>query len=387
MSIVDKVKKFGRNAVLALAASACFAMPAKTEAKEPVKAVSYVKKLDVSGLELKLNNSFQSKNVNIITKKTNQNIQFSYNDWLFKLFVELPTYSAVSFVSTVTLHELGHAADFKLLGCNDVRFKIFQDGNVASVGCLDEQFSEQINNYERNLISAVGVENTTNLSHFLYQSIKTDSIPKKLKPLFATMALFAMFDRHRYLWSGAIRHYLRQQSRAGHDFMNMMNTMFDKQPKFDGVYAASDGLNCFYNDGESYVSLKKGHLYEKNENGEFREVQGVYADDEGKWRERFDKNNYPHYVLAPCEHGNGSCVYSVNPNEERNRKIKDVAYGIALGMSVIELGLRFNEIKYLVNTALGYEPEPPKGFDVIKAGFYPIKNGFFVSIDGVHDWF
>ena len=75
-------------------------------------------------------------------------------------------------------------------------------------------------------------------------------------------------------------------------------------------------------------------------------------------------------------------VLEKNPKELQKKM--DIAYGVAIGASVLELGLRWKEISFLTQTALGMDAKKPKGYDIFHAGMYPLpEGGFFVSIDGV----
>lgn len=312
-----------------------------------------------------------------------------------KWIVELPAYSLVAYAAKVFWHELGHARTAFYFGCKNIEMH----GPVIEVGSLGPYFDypyfvkvgsvrhgmpADMTAYEDNIISAAGVEATTVMAHYLYQSLKTGKVPVKLKPFVATLALFNMADRHSYLWSSAIRNYRRGEMSGGNDFHNVLGNPFI-EPELEGSYVFDKGGywvggGCPIEQIKTCgVFLEHGDIIRFDENGTPSKFR-PFVDKEGKFRQFLEKNNYHNVRMENLRKGR-----DLHPGLQKNI---DIAYGVALGMSALELALRWGEIKYLVGTALGNNPEPPEDFEVSKAGLYllPGGHGFFISIDGIHDW-
>jgi hypothetical protein len=298
---------------------------------------------------------------------------FDFNKW----FLKLPAYSLAGFVGTVFWHELGHARKALYFGAEDIKIH-GPELSKERVGSTSYSFPSHrnITPHEKNIIYAAGVEATSVMSNYLYQSLKTGKISENIEPFAATTALIMMADRHKYLWSTAIKNYLRTDIPRGNDFHDIMTKAFD-EPLLDGIYV--DDFNIYG------VFFQKGHFYRKDNEGKYQEIIH-YADKEGNFHKLVDKNNYKNVRVKQYTDKYGikrHRIRYVNPKQNKIQKNIDIAYGVALGMSVLELGLRWKEISYLANTALGNNPKPPEGHDILKAGFYPIDNGIFVSVDGV----
>lgn len=307
---------------------------------------------------------------------------FDYWDWSLK--IPLNTFAA--FVGTVFWHELGHARAAFYLGGKDIQIHVpdFSRGLFGSASYIPKKDMSAL---EENIITAAGVDATSTMGNYLYQSLKSGNIPEGMKPFVATTALFMSADRHRNLWSSAIRNFLRGPAGSFSDFNRMMLRSYNPR-LLEGFYVDIEDTGYFDTETGHVKLFEKGHFYTTGDHGDFDEMPPVYvyADSEGNWRKRLD-DPYGHMQLVakPCKNAagiSGVCpVLEAKIAPSVQRKI-DIAYGVALGASLLELGLRFDEIKYLVGTALGNNPKAPEGFGVLKAGFYPIQDGFFISIDG-----
>ncbi|MDP3698563.1 MAG: hypothetical protein Q8R47_03170 [Nanoarchaeota archaeon] len=65
-----------------------------------------------------------------------------------------------------------------------------------------------------------------------------------------------------------------------------------------------------------------------------------------------------------------------------NEKNLDLAYGIAMSVSALELFLRREELGYLINTALGKPAEIPRGIEDLNPFFYMSDKALIVGLQG-----
>jgi len=270
-------------------------------------------------------------------------------DWT-NYFVKIPFNAGLSFIATVFAHEIGHATTAKLLGAKDVKIHgpNFSKGLMGSSSYTPP---DNLTDFQENLISSYGTGTTSFLSDIFYQALKEDQIPDALKQLTATTSLMMLADRHRYIWSSAIKNYLRMDICPFDDFNQIMQRSFDSRLDLEDL--SNQGLKILNN-----------IIVHKDTNQPLR----IYADKQGKFRELMKQHNVE---------------YLKEDMPKSLQKKIDVAYGIALGMSALELGLRWEEISFLTQTALGMDAKRPEGHDLFHAGFYPLlEGGFFVSLDG-----
>ncbi len=361
------LKKIGKYLATGLAGLYMFnAAPVKADNKPEIEK-TYVKKpkleanlgLSMDGLENKLEKNSPFSNFQVL-KKSNKKPVFPKKksediDWQ-NYFLNIPFNAATGFVTTVLSHELGHAFVAKLMGCRDIKMHgpDIKAGNVASVSYLYPE--EGLDNYSENLILTHGTGTTSFLSDVLYQGLKKDQVPDALKQFTATTSLIMLLDRPRYILSTAIKHFSGTEITPSNDFHQIMTNSFDKRL----------GRNELLEEG--FVGIKDGMLYRNNQDGNLEPVR-FYADREGKFREKLKK-----YGLDNADDGQDS---------KKLEKKLDIAYGIAMGASLLELGLKWKRISYLTQTALGMDAKAPEGYDVFHGGFYPLpEGGFMVSVDG-----
>ncbi|MBR9683919.1 hypothetical protein GOV03_05270 [Candidatus Woesearchaeota archaeon] len=345
MSIKSKLKK-------ALATAACvaaFLNPtlAKATDLEPQPT------LDVS-LEDKLEQKIPQQDTELIEFIDVEENNFDWKNY----FIEVPLNSLSAFVTTVLWHELvGHALTAKYMGCKHIEINgpDINKQSFASVTVTNSGFTK----YERNLFHSAGVEATSALSHLLYQGLKKDQFPEDMKQVIATTSLFMIIDRHRYIWSTAIKNYSGSEIDRSNDFKNVMTTA--------GTPELLPGMLMERDHPVNGIILKKGNIYYFKNNDRSKPYHfRPFVDKKGDFRKFLNPEFYFNRQRS---------------NKTLQRNI-DLAYGVALTMSAVELGLRWKEIFYLTETALGGNPKAPEGYDVLKAGFYPIEKGFLVSVDG-----
>lgn len=366
MTIIEKVKGFGKYLALGLASLYTFSA-APTKAIDLSPKPAKILQLDKPSLELKLEspqNGLEQKflpKFNPIYEVDNPEVTITKQakienddiDWV-NYFVEVPLNLGLSYVTTVLAHEFGHATTAKILGLDGVKIHgpELSKGLIASYSYI-EHFDKPTSKFNSNLIAINGTGTTSMLSELFYQALKEDQIPGKLKQLTATSSLIMLADRHRYLWSAAIKNFLRMAPLENGDMDAMMKVSLDDRLQWENLRAQG-----FINNDGLCLKDKKGKLTK------FR----FYADKEGKFR-KLIKQHDPETLL--------------NPMPKKLQKRMDIAYGVALGMSVLELGLKWEQIAFLTQTALGMDAKKPESFDVIKSGFYPLPGGgLFISIDG-----
>ncbi|MBU2590098.1 MAG: M50 family metallopeptidase [Nanoarchaeota archaeon] len=360
MSIINKIKDIGKYVALGLAGLYTFnSLPAKALDLTPKPA----KVLQLDNLELKLEMPKQGLEKKFLPKLSpiyeidkeepkKEKIENDDIDWT-NYFVEVPLNTFGSFILTVFAHELGHATTAKLLGCEDVRLH-GPDLSKGLFGASSYTFpkNRDLTKNEQNLISAYGTGTTSSLSDLLYQAIKEDNVPDSLKQLTATASLMMLADRHRYLWSSALKNYLRMEIDSSNDFHSIMKRSVDNRLSWTDI------------NNQGFFHGVEG-LYQKDKDGNPVKLR-FYADKEGKFRELIKKYD----------------VETIKKMPDNIQKKLDISYGVALGASLLELGLRWEEIAFLTQTALGMDAKKPEGFNLFHAGFYPIENGFFISLDG-----
>lgn len=291
-----------------------------------------------------------------------------------KWVIEIPAYALAGYFTKLLWHELGHVRTAAYFGAEEIGIHFF-DKKIGAAAFVSYAVPADMSSHEQNLVSAAGCEATTTASFVLYNMLKHNAVPEKLKPFVAVTSLLMLLDRHQYLTGTAFLNYTKRQIHEGNDFDNIIRRAFGE---FKGIYV--DGHDFRYN-GQM---LKNGNYYMDDGKGSYKELQ-IYADKEGKWREMADRNNYVNVIKGRCVNDK-SVTYDCNkwayPKDSRLQQTRDMVYGIAVGMSALELGLRWKEINYLFNAAIGKNPKAPEGFEVLKAGVYPLPGGFITSIDG-----
>ena len=210
--------------------------------------------------------------------------EYEYTTPWWEYFIDIPA----AFVLTVVWHETGHYIVANMFGYENVQMHgpDFGRGLMASVSWENANPSQ----LQRTLVSAAGVGFTTGANLGLTALLKNDIVPDWMRPITATTSLMMMADRHRYIWSAAIKHWA--------------------------------GMSMDANDIESIVTTN------------FHSIEG-----------------------------------------------QDAAYGVLVAASAIELALRWEEISYLVRTAIGQEVKVPEGLDIMP-GLYPYGSTLMLGASG-----
>lgn len=356
MKVLKELKKLGQYAALVIGLGLS-AAPVKAE--EPIKHRQELN-LELKSLEDKVADYNESEFIDIEKHFEEESTDPDYKH----LFLALPANIITGYATKLFWHEaIGHALTAKYLGCEGIEIHgpSITYGSIASTSFIPKE----LNDFELNLINAAGTEATTNAGLALYEALKNNKVPESIKPWAATTSFLMLLDRHQYILGTVLLHYLGKEIHGGNDFHSIMTGAFEK-PELEGFYS-SDEKSYFING----IQVHKGDIlrWKTNDEGKREMYKFIpYVDKEGRFRKFFDQSRYKNM--------------RINGKDKDLQKKLDIAYSIAAGMSILELGLRHKEIAYLVGTALGGNPEPPEGYEIFKTGFYPIPNGFFISIDG-----
>ncbi|RME54286.1 hypothetical protein D6777_04305 [Candidatus Woesearchaeota archaeon] len=79
----------------------------------------------------------------------------------------------------------------------------------------------------------------------------------------------------------------------------------------------------------------------------------------------------------------GDDIDMIISNHYKSKRGKDIAYGVLTGLTLLEMGLRYEEIKYLVYTIIGREEKVERNEIYVRAT--PIYSGAMLNVSGNFD--
>jgi hypothetical protein len=141
---------------------------------------------------------------------------------------------------TIAWHELGHIAMVSITGARVASVSGPSRTGVATVSWTTprEHLSTEW------LRSAGGILWTTSGGLGLELLLRTDRRLGGLRPILAATALMMALDRHRYLWSAALRNFTRLGHSSGNDIHNIMRAAFPSSTAIDVAYGVALGLSA-----------------------------------------------------------------------------------------------------------------------------------------------
>jgi hypothetical protein len=130
-------------------------------------------------------------------------------------YADIALNSVIAYTLTLGLHEVGHLAIGSLVG--------YRDGKIEGPGegcVLSTRLRRNSPTTEKELAFASGGFIFTTAANTAMETLlATNSVPARMRPLAATTALFTLFDRHRYMWSSALK-YLVGIKQSPYDDVN-----------------------------------------------------------------------------------------------------------------------------------------------------------------------
>lgn len=160
---------------------------------------------------------------------------------------EYPINAAGGFMLTLVWHEFGHYAMAGMFGAKGLEMHIFDsecgESGLACVKyikgyCRDRlcrDYVSEVSQLQETIISAAGTGFTTMGNVGLTALLQSDSVPDWSRSFIATTSLMMMADRHRYIWSSAIKHWAGMEN-TGSDIDNIITTNFSSPEGRDAAY-------------------------------------------------------------------------------------------------------------------------------------------------------
>ena len=86
------------------------------------------------------------------------------------------------------------------------------------------------------------------------------------------------------------------------------------------------------------------------------------------------------YIFTPNKLDAGNDIHSIITTLNGSKRGNDIGYAVWAGLTALEIGLRYPEIKYLVHTAIGRKETMEKRYIQVHA--YPIQSGGMFGVSG-----